>query len=153
MTSWLTLVQVISCCLLGTNLLELVLTCWQSGPRVKWIYTHFLSRNCIWKCLQFVAILFMPQCIKSTLNSMITKLLITNPHCCEFPSPVVSPHKQCESALIGSSYRRDSVIICAVNCGTSFFAGFVIFSIIGFMAQEVGQSVEEVIKSGTGNRL
>lgn len=34
------------------------------------------------------------------------------------------------------------------NCLTSFFAGFVIFGIIGFMAHELGLPVEKVAVQG-----
>ena len=37
------------------------------------------------------------------------------------------------------------------NCMTSFFAGFVIFGIIGFMAHELGVKVEEVAAQGSYN--
>ena len=45
-------------------------------------------------------------------------------------------------------FFRDALIIPAVNCGTSFYAGFVIFSILGFMAKDAGLTVEEVVTSG-----
>lgn len=45
---------------------------------------------------------------------------------------------------------RDSLIVCFVNCGTSVFAGLVIFSVLGFMAVEKGVDVSEVAKGGPG---
>ena len=43
---------------------------------------------------------------------------------------------------------RDAVMVGMGNCLTSFFAGFVIFGIIGFMAHELGVPVEEVAAQG-----
>jgi len=45
---------------------------------------------------------------------------------------------------------RDTLVVCIGNCMTSFIAGFAIFSVLGFMANEIGLDVEDVVSSGTG---
>ncbi|XP_074640483.1 sodium- and chloride-dependent glycine transporter 2-like [Tubulanus polymorphus] len=43
---------------------------------------------------------------------------------------------------------RDAIIVSVTNCGTSVFAGFVVFSMLGFMAHSTGQTVDDLSKSG-----
>ena len=45
---------------------------------------------------------------------------------------------------------RDTMIVCFGNCLTSVFAGFAIFSVLGFLATELELEVEEVVQGGTG---
>ncbi|XP_078520700.1 sodium- and chloride-dependent creatine transporter 1 [Lissotriton helveticus] len=45
---------------------------------------------------------------------------------------------------------KDAFILALINSGTSFFAGFVVFSILGFMAAEQGVDISKVAESGPG---
>ncbi|XP_078067342.1 sodium- and chloride-dependent neutral and basic amino acid transporter B(0+)-like isoform X2 [Mustelus asterias] len=45
---------------------------------------------------------------------------------------------------------QDTIIVCVVNCATSVFAGFAIFSILGHMAHVQDKPVSEVAQSGFG---
>ncbi|KAJ8369510.1 hypothetical protein SKAU_G00095380 [Synaphobranchus kaupii] len=46
--------------------------------------------------------------------------------------------------------NKDCVYLCLLNSGTSFVAGFAIFSVLGFMAQEQGVDISMVAESGPG---
>ena len=46
------------------------------------------------------------------------------------------------------SVYRDAIMINIVSFFTSLYAGFAVFSIIGFMANEAGIEVDKVIDSG-----
>ncbi|XP_037086915.1 sodium- and chloride-dependent GABA transporter 1-like [Pollicipes pollicipes] len=49
-----------------------------------------------------------------------------------------------------NNVHRDAMMICSINSCTSIFAGFVIFSVIGYMATIQGKPVEEVAAAGPG---
>ena len=40
------------------------------------------------------------------------------------------------------------MIVPTVNCGTSIFAGFITFSMLGFMALNKGTTVDKVLNQG-----
>ncbi|KAL9950885.1 hypothetical protein ACROYT_G043456 [Oculina patagonica] len=50
-------------------------------------------------------------------------------------------HNNCE---------KDAVVVATINCLTSLFGGFAIFSVIGFMAHTLNKEVSEVVSSGPG---
>lgn len=43
---------------------------------------------------------------------------------------------------------RDCIWLAVLNSGTSFVAGFAVFSVLGFMAHELGAPIEKVAESG-----
>uniref|UniRef100_A0A672JH10 Transporter n=2 Tax=Salarias fasciatus TaxID=181472 RepID=A0A672JH10_SALFA len=45
---------------------------------------------------------------------------------------------------------KDSFMLCLLNSSTSFLAGFAIFSVLGFMAEEQGVDIASVAQSGPG---
>ncbi|GLH12445.1 Sodium-dependent dopamine transporter [Gryllus bimaculatus] len=46
--------------------------------------------------------------------------------------------------------KWDSVLVPVMNCGTSIFAGFVVFSVLGFMSHQTGVPVSTVATGGPG---
>jgi NSS family neurotransmitter:Na+ symporter len=49
-----------------------------------------------------------------------------------------------------SDVTNNAFITALANCGTSFFAGFAVFSALGFLAQSSGGQVADVVSSGPG---
>ncbi|XP_045190206.2 sodium- and chloride-dependent creatine transporter 1-like [Mercenaria mercenaria] len=49
-----------------------------------------------------------------------------------------------------NNFYRDCFIIATFNSCTSFYGGFAVFSVLGFMAKEQNVTVSEVAKSGPG---
>ncbi|XP_075241420.1 sodium-dependent serotonin transporter-like isoform X1 [Convolutriloba macropyga] len=45
---------------------------------------------------------------------------------------------------------RDAIVTSVINCLTSFLAGFVIFSVLGYLAVKQGKDIENVAKEGSG---
>ena len=46
-------------------------------------------------------------------------------------------------------HYRDAIIVCWLDCATSVFGGFVVFSVLGFMAKDAGTTVDKIVASGT----
>jgi len=46
------------------------------------------------------------------------------------------------------NFVRDAVITSSINCLTSFLAGFVIFSVLGYMAKVQNKSIDKVGSEG-----
>lgn len=49
-----------------------------------------------------------------------------------------------------NNFIRDCIFISAVNSSTSLYSGLAVFSVLGFMAQELGVPVAQVAESGPG---
>ena len=48
-------------------------------------------------------------------------------------------------------FRRDALITAGINCFTSFMAGFVVFSVLGYMALKQNVEVKDVAEQGKEN--
>ena len=46
-------------------------------------------------------------------------------------------------------FFRDGVLVPILNCATSFYAGFAVFSVVGFLANDLGEPVQDVVESGS----
>nr|XP_046234742.1 sodium- and chloride-dependent betaine transporter-like [Scatophagus argus]XP_046234743.1 sodium- and chloride-dependent betaine transporter-like [Scatophagus argus] len=45
---------------------------------------------------------------------------------------------------------RDCLALCCLNSATSIFAGLAVFSVLGFMAQQLGMTMQDVVNAGPG---
>ncbi|XP_038056296.1 sodium- and chloride-dependent glycine transporter 1-like isoform X2 [Patiria miniata] len=45
---------------------------------------------------------------------------------------------------------RDAIMVPIINCGTSIFAGFVVFATLGFMSVKTGMDIKDVAVQGPG---
>ncbi|XP_037083228.1 sodium- and chloride-dependent GABA transporter 1-like isoform X2 [Pollicipes pollicipes] len=47
-----------------------------------------------------------------------------------------------------NNVKFDAIVVPTLNCFTSFFAGFVVFSVLGFMSHQTGVPIEKVATGG-----
>ena len=47
-------------------------------------------------------------------------------------------------------FDRDALITSVINCFTSFLAGFVVFSVLGYMSFILGKPIKTVAEEGPG---
>ena len=47
-------------------------------------------------------------------------------------------------------FSRDTMIVCWTCCGSSFYGGLVVFSVLGYLSHELALPIEDVVTSGPG---
>ena len=55
--------------------------------------------------------------------------------------------------FISPSKSRDAILTSSVNCVTSFFSGFAIFAVLGYMSNKLQRPIEDVATDGKKNTL
>ncbi|KAK0053689.1 sodium- and chloride-dependent glycine transporter 1, partial [Biomphalaria pfeifferi] len=99
--------------------------------------TSKLTEAKVWKAAAS-QIFFSLSCCTGSLTAMSSyNKFDNNEDCCLFSYSVTFTN-------------RDSITIPIINCLTSFYAGFAIFSILGFMSVNTGVSVANVTTDGQG---
>ena len=70
--------------------------------------------------------------------------------CGLFPNVILLEHStsHIRILILLFLYSRDAFLVPFINCFTSFYAGFVIFSVLGFMAHAKGVPVDKVADGG-----
>lgn len=58
--------------------------------------------------------------------------------------------EHCRELRLTNICPSDSILVLGANAGTSVFSGFVVFSIIGYLARELELPVEQVVEQGVG---
>ena len=61
---------------------------------------------------------------------------------------IISKVLKLKNSVLKCTYFRDALLIPLLTCLTSFYGGFVIFSVLGFMAKRANVSVKDVVASG-----
>lgn len=109
------------------------------------------QRNCYWSPIHHrmsvssVGNVYLEYLIWSSCYSILMCIFFSQCHSLfsfpplSLPFPLVFP-------LV--FYCRDAFLLAIINSGTSFFAGFVVFSVLGFMAAEQGVDISKVAESG-----
>ncbi|XP_028399860.1 sodium- and chloride-dependent glycine transporter 2-like isoform X2 [Dendronephthya gigantea] len=61
------------------------------------------------------------------------------------------------TVLVYGSYNKftnncvfDAIVVSCINCFSSFFAGFVVFSVLGFISVQLNEKIDKVATSGPG---
>ncbi|KAJ8373536.1 hypothetical protein SKAU_G00041160 [Synaphobranchus kaupii] len=84
---------------------------------------------------------------------------ISNPSVwCDAGTQVFFSYAVCQGVLTAlGSYNKynndcykDCLALCVLNSATSIFAGFAVFSVLGFMAYELNMDVADIVSSGPG---